>query len=59
MAKTMKTTQKSTKNDTLTIGAYDSSSAGKAYKLTFRTGVHTDKKKQARKNACRGKNFSL
>ena len=59
MAKTMKTTKKSIKKDTLTIGASDLSGAGKAYKLAFRTGAHTDKKKQAKKNACRGKKFAF
>jgi len=29
--------------------------SGKAYKLSFRTGVHKDKKKEARKYICRGK----
>ena len=29
--------------------------AGKLYKLSFKTGVHKDKKKEANKKACRGK----
>lgn len=28
--------------------------AGKPYKLAFRTGTHKDKKKEAKKKACRG-----
>ena len=44
---------KKTDSDKMTITIDHSKGAGKAYQLAFRTGVHTDKKKQAKKRACR------
>jgi len=53
MAKTLKTIQTPKEEKSMTISGSDLSSSGVAYKLAFRTGVHTDKKKQNKKNACR------
>jgi len=47
------------KNEKMTVGTYNSKDAGKAYKLAFRTGIHTDKKKQAKKYACRNKKITF
>ena len=53
MAKTFKATQEAKKEATMVISSSDLSGSGVAYKLAFRTGAHTDKKKQNNKTACR------
>jgi len=57
MAKLMKATQKAKTEKTMIISSSDSS--GAIYKLSFRTGIHKDAKKQANKRACRKFNKNL
>ena len=56
MAKTMKNTTSEKEDEKMIVKA--DGKAGKAYLLSFRTGVHTDKKKKAKKSACRKTNKS-
>ena len=42
-----------TESNKITLTVDYSKASGKAYKMAFRTGVHTDKKKQSKKRACR------
>ena len=55
MAKTMKATVESKAEGKMTMVFDPSHAAGKSRGVLFRCNAHTDKKKQARKKAYRGK----